>query len=1747
MKKLFHFMLVGFATLFSLQTIANIDQTRIKNSFYGDVISTTESQTNGQFQFHIWYKVLDTISIDRAPEIELPETWSISHTNIGNNTYYPGDSINLLVTIDYPTNNLPFYPEEIQVTQFANMQILDSRDTIYNKVELTAMVYFTPYNIVEIWSLYDFQNLPRNWHFPDNSNKQRIYVDPTDIPASNLDSYTIDWDSGDWENDWQDDFREEKIDGLAYSILMKPVPPDSIEYYSAIGDGADSLDMGKGKTFSGRVTGRLVAIYEDDYGNTITYPLSGIRIKLMEEDLLWNQTFATGYTDINGNFDLSYSENQTWEGNLVELFLRFKSRTSDEYKIRATNFIGSHYVDDGSVWQAPQSGGLMEQGDISMVGDSRFYYDGFRAVHWGNKGYIYFTNNNISLGKKLRYNINATGSYYNPYNVIATISLADSDADHENTPYHEFGHHTMYRLQGNNFTMPYGEDGLSHSWSEENTSKLAWVEGWADFIGMTLDAAYWEEDGEYGQDEFLSDPYEHRTHYSWPSSWNITNGYRSEYYFACALYDLWDGANKNLPTVMPHETYHGWNETNQTGRTWATIDDVEFDFNTLCQPLIQNPSGSGKITNTQMYIDYLVGIVNDCEDIADISRTMQENRVQWNAHEYEWGWGNSNYNTDALGITETYFENPTFPGSTYTDTYDVTIYNKNSLNNFSINSGLNTQCLTDNMVLGIWDTFSNVYKESNLDLNTQNQGSYHRTFNTYGKNRIYIANGTIEMGSSSSSAELNLGSESLLWNRNHGELIINDNSTLNVPSGATLYLSTSSQTKIYGSGKINIESGGYICIQPGATILLSDSESKIIFDDDAIIGTNPDLEVNLSSNCQLPSEIVFTGDGEIVYNCSAFIDDFTHENITIVYGTPSPWSNVNYKFKKDVILLSNAELTISNTSKLEFAKGAKIIVRQGAKLFVDNSILTSVEDCNESWQGIEVWGNSSENQYADSNGDYNQGYVELTNGTKIENAIIAVDLWSPGQWGTQGGMLFATGAVFANNAKSIHALHYSNFHPNFPSIEMDYSSNVRDCIFEITSDFIGDVTFYKHVDLASIRGLDFQGCDFSLEDGVNGVSEWNHGIAAYGAKFSVTAICTGMIAPCPEANYDKSTFTGFYSGIHVLNEYNNPVTFSVNRAVFINNSYGVFNRNVDNASVLFSIFNISENKSSDKSICADAPGIGIYNEAATGFAFEENHFYKYTGAPTGIYKGISINTTDGIDEIYKNYFNGLSYGNYSVGTNWNTTLFNGLAYYCNENVDNYADFYVGNNGAPFEGIQSTQGNANYVAGNKFSQAGSTWHFYNGGDFLVGYYFNQNNLNEEPADGKIHQVTKEGRNVTNSCPSHYGINTERKDLLLTVTERNDAELDYYNSLIDFNNVNSLYNNLVDGGDTEGELIDIKSAKPEDMWDLRSQLLGDSPHLSLEVLKEVADKTDVFTESAIFDILAANPDELKKDTLLSYLENKQNPLPNYMIEILREVASGTTYKTVLQQEMARYSQQYSRAAHDIIRSIMNDTVCNNVDLRNWLDNLGGYSSDRQIISTYINEKDFDNAFLLANLLPQLYLLNEEELIEYNYYMQLINLYHNLDTQNRNTLQLTGQEIRDLELIADNSKGYAGSQSKSILEGAYDYHYYECPSLNENESHKSNIIDMDSYSNVLGLTLSVKPNPAKDWAAFDYTLPDDKTYGEISIVDGSGKIIEILKISGNKGQRLWDIRYLKPGVYTYSLRARGLIKTGKIVITK
>ena len=769
------------------------------------------------------------------------------------------------------------------------------------------------------------------------------------------------------------------------------------------------------------------------------------------------------------------------------------------------------------------------------------------------------------------------------------------------------------------------------------------------------------------------------------------------------------------------------------------------------------------------------------------------------------------------------------------------------------------------------------------------------------------------------------------------------------------------------------------------------------------------------------------------YECTVLCENYAYSSTPEYITGETLWGSETY-IDHDVIIENGGVLTIENT--VFMGETTKIIVKPGGKLILDyQAVLTGL--CGSMWQGIEVWGNSSMHQY-EVNGSYGQGYLEMRNGAVIENAKCAVELWRPGYYSTTGGIVHAEDAVFRNNQRSVHALYYKN-QSYINGKETDYNAWFNRCQFIVDENYLGDEdhVFHKHVDLDHVRGIKFFACDFSVTAPSSNISYWTSGIAGNEAGFTVAGLCSNNnIYPCP--SMDKSTFSGFHTAINAVNDGSKtPPAISVTHTSFANNDFGVYVNNLSNTTVRFCDFDVRRN---DNWLC----GSGIFFENMFNFDVEENALAK-TNTFNGEGYGVVIKNCAVQSKVYRNQFENLYCGNLAWGRNIlmkSSNNYIGLEYGCNTNTGNAIDFYVlGENGV-FSGIQSSQGSSLAAARNTFSANG--YHFYNDGDHRITYYYyNVAGFEDErPLSYNEDKVQIDSTNLTDGCPSNFGNGVDPKSLVLTPAEKYQREQEYYEAYTAYNGLKAVYDSRMDGGNTNNMLYNIAMATPSDMWALRAQLLGASPYLSGEVLTDVSDRDDVFTESVLFEILLSNPEELKKDSLMDHLRNKTNPLPEYMMNILDQVANGATARSVMETRMAAYRGEYTRAAGDIIRSIVNDTVLDISELRGWLANMEDIYADRDIIATYIDEGDFTNALTLANMLPSLYGLTGNDLDEHNDYVELLELYRDLYNDDRNIMQLDSTERAHVERIAVQGSGYPQAMAQAILYGTDWESYAENP---------------------------------------------------------------------------------------------------------
>ena len=377
----------------------------------------------------------------------------------------------------------------------------------------------------------------------------------------------------------------------------------------------------------------------------------------------------------------------------------------------------------------------------------------------------------------------------------------------------------------------------------------------------------------------------------------------------------------------------------------------------------------------------------------------------------------------------------------------------------------------------------------------------------------------------------------------------------------------------------------------------------------------------------------------------------------------NPFQSINGEIliNEDVKIYSGKEVTIKNL-KFKFNSNKKLIIEPGAKLVLDNSVLTSVDNCEQSimWQGIEVWGNRDLPQYPESN----QGVVELKNGATIENARCAIttcqkDAEGNILWAYTGGIIHAKDANFINNRKAIEFLSYHNILPN--GREIANSSYFNNCTFETNAQLSDPGTLPEtFVSLYDVKGVKFLGCTFqnTAPTGVYSTIHRGNGITSIDASYEVKPLCLNpYIYPCSE--YQSNTFQNLYYGIYASNT-NPAITLTISGNNFDNNHRSIFLKSINNATITKNNFDIGasivniNDQPNEREECEACDvfnrsySYGVYLKECSGYKVEENNFSTTHDGHAGI---IVNNSGTKANEIYNNTFDKLAIGTQAQGVN----------------------------------------------------------------------------------------------------------------------------------------------------------------------------------------------------------------------------------------------------------------------------------------------------------------------------------------------------------------------------------------------------------------------------------------------------------------------------------------------------------------
>jgi hypothetical protein len=836
-------------------------------------------------------------------------------------------------------------------------------------------------------------------------------------------------------------------------------------------------------------------------------------------------------------------------------------------------------------------------------------------------------------------------------------------------------------------------------------------------------------------------------------------------------------------------------------------------------------------------------------------------------------------------------------------------------------------------------------------------------------------------------------------------------------------------------------------------------------------------------------------------------DDFYIEGNYII--------NDDYHACNNIVIKPEGKLTIGPNCTLFMPINKKIVVERSGELEINGGKITA--DGNGYWSGIELWGWNGQPQHP-----LYQGMVKINSEGTIENAVCGIQTYKP-----DGGPAYSGGIVWANNANFVNNVTSANFYP----YSVHSASYFNNCNFLLNDELPPGFTISNFISLKGMDGVDFKNISINDIRSTVPIYQKATGIYSVDSRFYVMADCING-DPC--IAWDNSTFMNLKYGIYALSSVSN-IPFFVERTDFINNLKGIYISGTDLVSITLSSFNTYN----FSGISID--NYGLYLDNCNGFIVEENYFYNDAASKQGI--GLIVNQSgERNNMIYNNTFENLTIAALAQNENRSKDGLTGLQFKCNQFELNANDLAVTTNLPVITkkvGIAASQGaNLNLPdapAGNRFSHTGplGTPSDINNQSQYFTYYYHVANVNYhlKPEYYTTSTITATPNTNPNaywdtdeSCPSHLGggggtgNGNGNKDEMVRSEQTADSILNIITA-------------LEDGGNTIELAQEVNwSISPESM-DVYNELISKSPYLTDTVIGAAIDKENVLVNAMIRDVMVANPQSAKDDELLEKLNERSNPMPDFMLGQILQGRNLVSVYEDLQSKLTYYSQQRAYAYHSLVNEYLTDTLNHQASM----DSLAElWTSEHSILAKYslaflrMFQGYFSAGLSIINDVPSQFDLTEVQQFEHQILVEYFIL---LSDINGNLPDSTA--IQQLFEIEAQETGIASVYARNLLI-SLDEMSYEEPIILPDMLKSSKEIRYEQ----LMLTaqelkyLEIFPNPSKDHIIISWKLDNAPNNAKISITDNTGKCISEWAIEEFENQQVFDTRNFKPGVYIVTL---------------
>jgi hypothetical protein len=358
-------------------------------------------------------------------------------------------------------------------------------------------------------------------------------------------------------------------------------------------------------------------------------------------------------------------------------------------------------------------------------------------------------------------------------------------------------------------------------------------------------------------------------------------------------------------------------------------------------------------------------------------------------------------------------------------------------------------------------------------------------------------------------------------------------------------------------------------------------------------------------------------------------------------------------------------------------------------------------------------------------------------------------------------------------------------------------------------------------------------------------------------------------------------------------------------------------------------------------------------------------------------------------------------------------------------------------------------------------------------------------------------------------------------------------------------------LTDGGSTPELNAEVEESTPSEALAMYDELLVKSPYLSDSVMITAVEKEEVLDNAMIRDVLVSNTHSAKSDTIIEKLENRQVPMPEYMMAEILAGEDSISPKEILEAKKAYWDGERSRYYHDLIRyfnvdsinQVLEDSLVNLLVLRNTPE------AYYDLTAFYATKGDTMLADYTLNSISTLFSLTQVQQQVQQDYQTFYDLSKEINLDTSGTFVITDERKSLLENFLNEDPELPNVFARNILIASDNLVYSE-PIFLPESGYKSSTRDKynSAKPSVDSPILKVYPNPTHDYFIAEYNVNDGNGFLELAICDISGKKIQSIQLRNKIDALVIHTDKLPSGIYLISVISQGKsIGTEKLTLCR